>query len=62
MIDPIEHMRRISDEQAQTRMKPFYDILNSPIYTRKFKRQLLDFAIENQSNMVLELTEIRRMI
>ena len=61
-MNEIDVFKKDMDIARQNNAKPIYGLLNSPVFTKRYKREILDAIIENTSEFLEELKVMRDSI
>ena len=61
-MEEIDVFKKDMDRQRQNSVKPIYALVNSPVFTKRYKREVMDAIIENTSEFLEELKVMRDSI
>lgn len=61
-MEEIDVFKKDMDEQRQNSVKPIYNLMKSQVFTKRYKRDVIDAIIENTSEFLEELKVMRDSI
>jgi hypothetical protein len=62
MTNPIDQFKQTLENEHELRIKPVYDFINNPMFSKKFKRETLDTLITTLVRDIREMEELRKLI